>query len=135
MRLSFFRRRTKARPDDKPAPARAAEAAQAISAPGRVAEATSPPQMVSAWRKCIESLLASDGYVVLGSPQEMATGASTCMWGTDRPFQVSGEASYEDCLRQWRVYEEIRGEEMEPPPRPSARWHYYKLRALGPRAP
>ena len=49
------------------------------------------------------------------------------MWGTDQPFQILGEASYDDALRQWDVYNEISGEELDPPPPPSARWRYYKF--------
>jgi hypothetical protein len=93
------------------------------------AEATIAPSRVTKWREFIDRVLATEGYVVSGSSEEMRTGSSASIWGTDQLFRISGAARYEDALRQWRVWEEISGEKMEPPPRPSARWHYYKFGA------
>jgi hypothetical protein len=60
----------------------------------------------------------------------MATGAIVRIWGSDLAFQITGEASYEDARRQWRVWMEISGDdEMEPPAPASAQWHYYKFGA------
>jgi hypothetical protein len=53
------------------------------------------------------------------------------MWGSGLAFQITGDASYEDALRQWRVWVEMSGDdEMKPPKPASAHWHYYKF---GPR--
>jgi len=129
---AFLKRFKIGRRDDKPAPASATEAAEATSAPPRPAE---PPETTSVpigvkWRKYIERILASEGYMVQGLSEEMPTGGRLRMWGTDQPFQIIGEATYEDALRQWEVYEEISGEDLEPPPPPSSSWHYYKLGIL-----
>jgi hypothetical protein len=117
LRLCRFLRQTeKAAPPEEKQPASGA------------AEATRAPTWGHQWRDCLEHLLASDGYVVQQSSEEMATGSSVRMWGSDLAFQITGEASDEDALRQWRVWVEISGDdEMEPPAPASAQWHYYKF--------
>jgi hypothetical protein len=77
----------------------------------------------------MQRLLASEGYIVQGSSEQMRSGSSVRMWGSDDAFRILGAASYQDALRQWHVYEEIRGEKMEPPPPPSTNWHYFKFGA------
>jgi hypothetical protein len=82
------------------------------------------------WRDCLERLLEKDGYLVQPCSEEMATGAIVRVWGSDLAFQITGEATYEDARRQWRVWKEISGDdEMEPPPPESAQWRYYKFGA------
>jgi hypothetical protein len=126
MRLNFLQRmKAPPRQDDKPAPASATEATETTSAPAGVLK----------WQKCVQRLLMSEGYVIQGSPEEMATGSSARMWAIDQPFRILGPATYEDALRQWRVYEAISGEKLEPPPPPSATWHYFKFGAVGTPAP
>jgi hypothetical protein len=127
---SFLRHRHKsARQEDKPAPAVAAEkpGPAAETVPAVIAETTFAPSGVSKWREFITRLLAEDGYVIQASSEEMETGASVRMWGSDQPFRVIGGADYRHALRQWRIYRELSGEEMEPPPPPKAHWHYYKF--------
>lgn len=85
------------------------------------------PTLAIKWKECIERLLLEDGFVVQGSSEEMVKGSSARMWGSERPFLIIGEAGYAEALRQWRIYQEISGEQMEPPPPASARWHYYKF--------
>ncbi len=92
------------------------------------AEATIAPSRVTKWREWIEHMLQTDGYVVSGSSEEMRRGSAARMWGTDQSFSIIGAASHKDALRQWREYEAICGETMNPPPaQPSAHWHYYKF--------
>ena len=121
---NFLERRMKvARLEDKPVPASAGEQT-ALQRPPRA------PTRGDQWRDCLERLLEEDGYVIQASSEEMAQGASVRMWGTDQPFRVIEGADYADALRQLRVYQEVIGEEMEPPAPPSAQWHYYRY---GPR--
>jgi hypothetical protein len=94
------------------------------------AEATVAPSRVTKWREWIERMLETDGYVVSGSSEEMARGSAARLWGTDQTFSIIGAASYKDALRQWREYEAICGEKMDPvPAQPSPHWHYYKFGA------
>ena len=106
-----------ARPEDKPEPRAAEEVPEVPAAPARWIK----------WRECIQWLLQADGYVVQGSSEELSKGSSVRMWGSDSGFRISGPASYEDALRQWKIYRERIGEEMEPPPAPSSGWRYYKF--------
>ncbi len=88
---------------------------------------------VDQWREFLQRMLAAEGYLVQGSSEEISTGSGVRMWGTDQPFQIIGPASFEDALRQWRVYQIICEEEMDPPPEPSADWHYYKFAGIADR--
>ena len=76
------------------------------------------------WREFIDLMLGIDGYVVSASSDEMKTGSRASIWGSDQPFQIIGVARYEDVRRQWRVWEELAGEKMEPPARDL---HFYKF--------
>jgi hypothetical protein len=94
------------------------------------AEATIVPSRVTKWREWIEHMLQTDGYIVSGTSEELRRGSVARMWGTDQGFSIIGAASHKDALRQWREYEAICGEKMDPPPaQPSAHWHYYKFGA------
>lgn len=104
-------------PENKPA-APVRNAAKAEATP-------SMPARLISWRECIERLLQADGYVVQGSSEELSKGSSMRMWGSDLGWRISGPASYQDALRQWKIYQETIGEEMESPPPPSSSWHYY----------
>jgi hypothetical protein len=61
------------------------------------------------WSEFIDRMLATEGFVVSGSSEEMRTGSSASMWGTDQLFRITGAAHYEDARRQWRVWEQIAG--------------------------
>lgn len=115
----FLRCRTQARPEDKPAPASAA-AETAVTA-------DTPAPRMTKWGECIRRLLAENGYVIQASPEEMVKGSPARMFGSDQPFRIIGAAEYSDALRQWRIYQELSGENMDPPPPPGANWHYYKF--------
>jgi len=106
--------------EEKPAPA---------SAAAETAVTADAPTPSTKWEECIQRLLAEDGYIIQASPEEMVKGSIVRMWGSDQPFRVMGGADYADALRQWQVYQEIRGEKMDPPPPPGANWHYYKFGA------
>jgi hypothetical protein len=126
---SFLRRRRMrvARPEDKPAPASAVEQKATPETPHAP---TPSPTRGDQWRDCLERLLEKDGYLVQPCSEQMATGAIVRVWGSERAFKITGEASYEDARRQWRVWMEICGDdEMEPPAPASAQWHYYKFGA------
>jgi hypothetical protein len=88
---------------------------------------TAKPTRLDEWRELIRCMLAADGYTVQGSSEKIAVGSRVSVWGTDQPFQNLGPASYEDALRQHRAYQEICNEQMDPPPRPSAEWRYYRF--------
>jgi hypothetical protein len=109
----------------KPVPASVARAARA---PAPSEEATAGPSRVSKWMECIQRLLATDGYVIQPSSEEMETGSSVRIWGSDQVFEITGTASYEDALRQWRVYQGISDEEMEELPPASARYYKFGVR-------
>jgi hypothetical protein len=108
-----------------------ASRAPAARAPARPSEdATAGASRVSKWMECIQRLLATDGYVIQPSSEEMETGSSVRIWGSDQVFEITGTASYEDAQRQWRVYQEISGEEeMEAPPPASAHWYKFGARS------
>lgn len=104
--------------------------ARAARAPAPSEEATAGPSRLSKWMECIQRLLAIDGYVIQPSSEEMETGSSVRIWGSDQVFEIIGAASYEDALRQWRVYQKISGErEIEAPPPAPAGAHWYKFGA------
>jgi hypothetical protein len=133
-RLRGFLRRLRAtraaRSEDEPAAAQGGARAALVSAEDvtAVAPAVAPSRpRVIVWRDWLQGTLATDGYVAQGFAEEMSTGSVVRMWGTDVPFEITGPASYNDALRQWRRFEKMIGEEeMEPPRQPSAEWHYYK---------
>ena len=95
--------------------------------PASAAEATPSRPRVDQWREWIQRTLAADGYLVQGSSEEMSTGSSVRMFGVDQAFQIVGPATYSEALRQFRVYQEICEEEMDPPAEPSPAWRYYKF--------
>jgi hypothetical protein len=127
---SFLKRRPQVArlEEEKPAPARAVEQTATPETPAP--EPSRVRTRGDQWRDCLERLLATDGYVVQPSSEEMVTGSSVRMWGSDLAFQITGEASYEDALRQWRVWIEVSGDdEMEPPAPASTQCRYYKFGA------
>jgi hypothetical protein len=88
---------------------------------------TSAPTRVTQWKEFIRRLLATDGYVVQGSSDDLPIGSSVRMFGSDQPFRITATANHEAALRQWQIYQEITGEEMEPPAPASEHWHYFKV--------
>jgi hypothetical protein len=103
-----------------------ASGARGVSRTRASEEATAGPSRLSRWMECIQRLLATDGYVIQPSSEEMETGSSVRIWGSDQAFEITGAATYEDALRQWRVYQKISGEEeMEAPPPASAHWYKF----------
>ncbi|HSY92350.1 MAG TPA: hypothetical protein VK812_13315 [Candidatus Binatus sp.] len=119
----FLRRRAQvARLENKPAPAGAVERS---SAPETPRARTRSDQ----WRDCLERLLALDGYIVQPSSEEMAAGSIQRMWGSDLAFEITGEASYDDALRQWRVWIQISGDDEMEPPAPASKYYKFGARA------
>lgn len=106
------------RRNDEPAAAGTPEATFAVG-----------PTRASQWKECIRRLLAADGHVIQGSSEEMLVGSSVRMWGSDLAFKVLGEASYEDALRQWRVWMEISGDDEMEPPAPGMKYCKFGARA------
>jgi len=102
----------------------AARAENKSETPSAAAQAQAAP--VSKWEVCVDRLLEQDGFVVVGSPEQFEKGSKVRLWGSNRPFRIIGGAEYEDALRQWRIYQEIRGDKIEAPAPPGANWHYYK---------
>ena len=114
----------------EPVPASGARGARA---PAPSEEAAVGPSRLSTWMECIQRLLATDGYVIQPSSEEMETGSRVRIWGSDQAFEIIGAAGYGDAVRQWAVFREISGgEEMEALPPASAYWYKFgaKVAAL-----
>ena len=113
----------------EPKPEPAASGARAAPAPAPSEEATTGASRVSKWTECIQRLLATDGFVVQPSSEEMETGSRVRIWGSDQAFEIIGAAGYGDAVRQWAVFREISGgEEMEALPPASAYWYKFGVR-------
>jgi len=59
----------------------------------------------------------------------MAAGSIQRMWGSDLAFEITGEASYDDALRQWRVWIQISGDDEMEPPAPASKYYKFGARA------
>ena len=74
--------------------------------------------------ECIAYLMKRDGYMVMGSQIPRKIGERVPdRFSAGFILEISGLATEEDALRQFRLIEEFSGQELMPPPLPA---HFYK---------